>query len=317
MESLIFALNATVPIFIMMVLGYALNRIGWMDREFAGKLNTFVFRLPLPMLLFSQIAELDIRECWDGFFVFFCAAVTVVSIVAAALLSRFVKDRSVRGEMVQASYRSSAALLGIALINNLYGTSLMAPLMVVAAVPLYNMFAVIVLTFLRPGTEGKNRLSGAVMKKTLKGIATNPIIIGCLIGVLWSLLRVPMPAILHKSVSSVGSLSTPLGLMSMGASVDLKKISGHIGPMAAAVFLKLIGFCAVFLPVAVAVGFRMEKLIAITVMLGSATTISAYVMARNMGHEGSLTAGAIMLTTLISSFTLTGWIWILRALALV
>ena len=66
--------------------------------------------------------------------------------------------------------------------------------------------------------------------------------------------------------------------------------------------LKLVGFTAVFLPFAVMLGFRREELIAILVMLGSATTVSCYVMAKNMGHEGTLTSGVVMLTTVFSAF---------------
>jgi len=52
-------------------------------------------------------------------------------------------------------------------------------------------------------------------------------------------------------------------------------------------------------------------------MLGSATTVSSYVMAKNMGHEGVLTASTVMLTTMFSAFTLTGWLYILKTLGIV
>ena len=76
----------------------------------------------------------------------------------------------------------------------------------------------------------------------------------------------------------------------------------------------LVLFCAVFLPIAVKLGFRDEKLIAILVMLGSATTGSCFVMAKNLGHKGTITAFAVMLTTLLSAFTLTGWLFVLKTL---
>ena len=56
MENLIFSLNATVPIFLLMILGIFLRKIGWVDHAFASKMNTFVFRLPLPVLVFSDLA---------------------------------------------------------------------------------------------------------------------------------------------------------------------------------------------------------------------------------------------------------------------
>ena len=64
-------------------------------------------------------------------------------------------------------------------------------------------------------------------------------------------------------------------------------------------------------------GFRGEELVAILVMLGSATTVTCYVMAKNMGHEGTLSSGVVMLTTMLSAFTLTGWLYILRSFGLI
>ena len=79
-------------------------------------------------------------------------------------------------------------------------------------------------------------------------------------------------------------------------------------------FLKLVFFAAVFLPVAVHFGFRGEKLIAILVMLGSATTGSCFVMAKNFGHKGVITSFTVMITTMLSSVTLTTWLFILKSL---
>ena len=125
-----------------------------------------------------------------------------------------------------------------------------------------------------------------------------------------------MPPVLKKTVSNIGGMATPLGLMAMGAAFDIKKVSGRLKPAVTAAFIKLSGLCAIFLPPAVILGFRGEELAAILVMLGSATTVSCFVMAKNMGHEGIMTSAAVMLTTLFSAFTLTGWLYILKSLGL-
>ncbi|HJB36354.1 MAG TPA: AEC family transporter [Candidatus Blautia merdipullorum] len=314
MENLIFSLNATIPVFLLMVLGLALRKIGWIDEAFASRVNKFVFRVPLPVLLFQDLATVDFYEMWDGRFVLFCFAVTFLGIVIAGLLSLLLKNRRIQGEFIQASYRSSAALLGIAFIQNIYGSAGIAPLMIIGSVPLYNIMAVAVLSFFSPE---RKKLDAGTVKKTWKGIVTNPIIIGILIGMIWSLLRLPLPEIAAKTVSSIGATATPLGLMAMGASFDFRKALGQKGPALAASFLKLIGFCAVFLPIAAAMGFRQEKLVAILIMLGSATTVSCYVMAKNMDHEGTLTSSVVMLTTLGSAFTVTAWLYILKSLGLI
>ena len=314
MENLIFSLNATIPIFLMMLLGMLFRKLGWMDEVFAAKMNKFVFLVPLPVLLFEQLATVDFSEVWDIKFILFCFVVTAISITISTLISLLWKDRSIKGEFIQATYRSSAALLGIAFIQNIYGSVGMAPLMIIGSVPLYNVMAVVVLSFFKPGN---NSFDKALVKKTLKGIATNPIIIGIVAGFVWSALKLPMPLILHKTVSSIGATATPMGLMSMGATFEMKKATSKMKPTLVAVFMKLIGFCAIFLPVAAMLGFRNEQLIAILVMLGSATTVSSFVMARSMGHEGTLSSGVIMMTTLLSAFTLTMWLDVLRSFGLV
>ena len=290
------------------------RKLGWMDEVFAAKMNKFVFLVPLPVLLFEQLATVDFSEVWDIKFILFCFVVTAISITISTVISLLWKDQSIKGEFIQATYRSSAALLGIAFIQNIYGTVGMAPLMIIGSVPLYNVMAVVVLSFFKPGN---NSFDKALVKKTLKGIVTNPIIIGIVAGFVWSALKLPMPLILHKTVSSIGATATPMGLMSMGATFEMKKATSKMKPTLVAVFMKLIGFCAIFLPVAAMLGFRNEQLIAILVMLGSATTVSSFVMARSMGHEGTLSSGVIMMTTLLSAFTLTMWLDVLRSFGLV
>ncbi len=314
MENLIFSLNATVPVFLLMVLGYMFRRLGLIDDVFASKMNKFVFLVPLPALLFEDLATVDFAQVWNLKFVLFCFGITLLCILLAVLVSFLWQDKSIRGEFIQASYRSSAALLGIAFIQNIYGNVGMAPLMIIGSVPLYNIMAVVVLSVFSPE---RKKMDAEAWKSTMKGIVTNPIILGIAAGLLWSALRLPLPSILEKTVSDIGAVATPLGLMAMGASFDMKKAFGKARPAVTASVMKLVLFAALFLPLAVWLGFRREELVAILVMLSSATTVSCYVMARNMGHEGVLTSSVVMLTTLFSAFTLTGWLYILRSLGLV
>ncbi|HJC57801.1 MAG TPA: AEC family transporter [Candidatus Eisenbergiella intestinipullorum] len=321
MENLIFSLNATAPVFLMMLLGMLFRKLGWIDEAFASKMNQFVFLVPLPVLVFHDLAAADIGDVWDFSFVAFCFLATAASIAVCALLSCLLKKREQRGEFIQASYRSSAALLGIALTTNIYGDAGLVPLMIIGSVPLYNVMAVVVLSLTAPAGKTSGNAAGrerkALWKHTLKGIVTNPIILGILAGLLWSVLRLPLPPILEKTVTSLGDLAAPLGLMAMGATFRLDKAVAQAKPAIAASVIKLLGFCVLFLPLAVRLGFREEALVAILIMLGSATTVSCYVMAKNMGHEGTLTSGVVMLTTLFSAFTITGWLFCLKSLGLV
>ena len=312
-ENLIFSLNATVPVFMMMVFGWFVRKVNLLDDHSTAQINKFVFRTLLPALLFMDLSTADFIKVWDSKLVVFCMTVTLIRVAIAFLYSIFHKDKSERGEIIQASYRSSAAILGIAFVKNIYGEATMAGLMIVGTVPIYNIIAVITLSLTSP--DKSNIKSGKqLFVTTMKGIITNPIILGIVAGIIWSLLKIPQPVILSKSVSYLANMATPLSLIALGASFKIEDVKGKVPLTLGIVFIKLILFCALFLPVAVKLGFRDEKLIAILVMLGSATTGSCFVMSKNFGHKGSITAFSVMLTTLCSAFTLTMWLFILKTL---
>lgn len=316
-ENLIFSLNATMPVFLMMVLGYLLHRkTPLLNDQFAGYLNTFVFKLALPVQLFKSLSQEDFHAVWDGAMVLFCFAVSLASILILLGLSAFLRDRSLRAEFVQAGYRGSQALLGLALLQNIYGSSANGgplALVLIGAVPLYNVAAVLLLTLLAPG----GHLDRKTVGKALRGIITNPIILGIAAGLVWSLLRFPQPVILQRAVSSLAATATPLGLLALGASMDPKKAAGCWKPTLVASLFKLVLFVALFLPLAVKMGYRGETLAALLIMLGSPATVSGFSMARSMGHEGVLSASAVMLTTVCSAFTFTVWLYLLKTLALI
>ena len=172
---------------------------------------------------------------------------------------------------------------------------------------LFNIFAVLILMIESPQHQAPRPA------RVLRGVLTNPILLGIVAGTVFSLLPVQMPAIAEKTLTSLSSLTTPLALLSIGASFKGASAIRRAGPTLAAAFIKTVGLSLVFIPCAVALGFRQQELVALLIMLGSPTTPSAYVMARNMGHEGVLTASAVALTTLLSALTLTGWIFVLRS----
>ena len=312
MEQLIFSLNATIPIFLIMVVGYAMRRIKMVDEPFIQTLNKVNFKITLPVLLFRDIAQSDFRSVWDTKYVLFCFLVTLFCILViwgtAGLLF---KNKALLGEFVQASYRSSAAVMGIAFIQNIYGNSGMAPLMIIGTVPLYNIAAVLVLSFTGPETHGFDRNT---LKKSVLNILKNPIILGILFGMTASICRISFPVIISKTVDNIAALATPLALIGLGAGFEGRKAIRQLGPTAAATLLKLVIQPAIFLPLAILLGFRQEMLVALLVMLGAPTTPSCYIMAKNMGHEGVLTSSTVVATTFLSSVTLTLCLFVLRSM---
>jgi len=206
-----FSLNATLPVFLVMVIGWALGQKGFLPKQFCTVADKLVFKVTLPVMLFCDMATLDLAHSFDAKFVLFCFAVTAIAIVVIWVLARrLLKDKTLVGEFVQASYRSSAAILGVAFIQNIYGTSGMAPLMILGSVPLFNIFAVIILTVESPQQHGK-----VTPSKLLYGVLTNPILDGIILGTLYSLLPFGLPTLAQKTLTSLSSLTTPLALLSI------------------------------------------------------------------------------------------------------
>ena len=264
--------------------------------------------------MFKQIATVDINDCFDIRFVLFCMITTTVIFAVIWMGARlFLKDKSMVGAFTQASARGSAAIFGIAFIENIYGSSGMGPLMIVSAVPLYNIYSVIILTF-----SARNRENGkGAIKSALLGVINNPIIIGIFLGLPFSIMGIRIPAIPLKAITSVAQTATPVALLVVGAGFEGRKAIAKIGPSIVATFIKLVVLPLAFLPLAVKLGFRNEALIAIIVMLGSPTTVTCYIMAKNMDNDEVLSSSIVVLATLFSSFTLTGLVFLMKHLGLI
>ncbi len=321
-ESFIFSLNSTVPIFLTMIIGYVLKQIGFLSDEFIKGANKYVFKVALPVMLFIDISSADLISDFNIKFVLYCMIVTCILFAVSWLIAElFCKDKKQIGALVQGCFRGSAAVLGLAFIQNMYSTTGMAPLMIASAVPLYNIFSVIVLTFKASKEYGGDDISGLKfkeqMKKALINIAKNPIIIGIFLGIPFSLLRVDFPVIVDRTLDYFGRTSTPIALLCIGAGFEGRKAIKKIAPTLWATFYKLFLQAGLFLPLAVAMGFRNQNLVAILIMLASPSTASGYIMAKNMGNDSVLSSSIIVLTTLLSSVSLTLLIFILRAMALI
>ncbi len=310
LNNLTFSLNATMPIFFVMVIGWWIKKKKFLDESATAKINQLVFKFFLPALLFVDLATEDFAAIWDTRMVLFCFVATLLSIGIAAAFSLLDKDKAERGEIIQAAYRSGAATLGIVFMTNIYDNASMMALIILGSVPLYNVAAVIILYLTSP--ENQNHSKRNLWKKTIKNVVTNPILLGIFFGMLWSVLKLPQPPMVMKTVTSLGNIASPLALIALGASFEVPDLKEKGKQTLGVTAIKLCLLCMIFLPAAVWLGFRNEKLVAVLVMLGSATTSSSFIMAKNMGHKGTVSSCAVMVTTLLSSFTLTFWLFLLK-----
>lgn len=321
-DNFIFALNSTIPVFLVILLGWFLQRVHLLNGAFNKTANEYVFKCALPISLFRSIAGMDFSSEFDIRFCLFCFVATTVmffGVWAAAWL--FLKDKGQVGAFAQASARSSAAILGVAFAVNIYGDSGMVPMMIMSAVPFFNVYSVLILSF-SPQVDGDGNLlpaargSGAV-KKACINVAKNPLILGILLGIPFALMKIRVPAMLDGALSSVGATATPVALLVVGASFSGSEAMKRWKSAVCSSFVKLFLLPAIFLPLAAMLGFRQSEMIAILIMAGSPTTVASFVMAKSMHGDGVLTSNAVLLSTILSSASITFWLYLLRSFGLI
>ena len=316
MDTFLFSINATLPVFLTIVVGYVLKRLGFFSGDFTVAADRFTFRVTLPVLLFTDIATADLSGGYDIRFMLFCMGVSCAAFFliwgGAAL---FLKEKEKTGAFVMASFRGSAAVLGIALVKNIYGSTGLAPLMVVSVVPFYNAFSVIILTLYAKREKGDE--AKIPFGKILLEIVTNPLILAVAIALPFSFFGWQIPAIPAKVLSNLSAIATPFALVILGAGFTFRAASKHVTLTAVASFIKVVLLPLLFVPAAIWFGFRDEALVAIAVMLASPSTVACYIMARNMKNDAQLVSSIVMVTTLVSSVTITAMIFILRSFSFI
>ena len=316
MNDLIYSLNATMPVFLVIVAGFLLRKAGFFNEGFISAADKFIFHVALPVMVFSDMAQSDLKADMQLPLVGYASAATTAAFIIIWICARlFIKDRSITGAFVQAAYRSSVAVMGFAFMQNIYGGVGLMPMIVIGCVPLYNIYAVTVLTFESDSqNKGKDKI-----KQSIIGICKNPIIISILLGTAASLSGVyaHFPVIAVKTLSSIASIATPLSLIVIGASFKGMEVLKKLRPTVICCMIKLIVMPLVFVSIAVRMGFTGQALLALVIMLGSPTTPSCYIMAKNMGNDEVLTSSVITATTFFSSVTLTLCIYLCRSMGLI
>lgn len=312
MDNFIFSLNATLPVFLIIVAGYIFKQMGFFSEAFIKDTDRFCFKVTLPIMLALDVAKTDLSQNFSWKFVLFCFIGTLLMFsIIWTFTGLFMKKREQIGAFVMSSARGSAAVLGVAFANNIFGDASMTAMMIMASVPLYNIFSVILLTIYAKNRDRSKSLKGQVVD-VLKGIATNPLIISIFVGMFFAVTRITIPTVPYKLLNSLAVTASPMALLVIGASFDFKKAFAKIKPTVVATMIKLVVLPFAFMPLAIKMGFNGQELIAILTMSGSPTTVACYIMAKNMDNDHVLTSAIVMLSTLLSAVTLTFWVYILR-----
>lgn len=316
LENFIISANSILPLFVIIILGYFLRCTGLISGAFLDVSDKLVFKCALPSMLFYNVATTNFKNAFNGRLAAFCVVGTVlVFLLMTLLITPAIKRRDVRGAVIQGIYRSNFAILGVPLAANMFGEagSTAASLIIPFLIPVYNVFAVVILAMNMP--DGKKDGAG-LLWKIIKNVITNPLIISVVLAIPFSLGIVSMPTVLDKTVSYLSELSTPLALISLGASFRFADIKGNISYSIFATVMKIAVCPLAFCTAAALMGFRGVELGIIFIAFGAPTAVSSYIMARQMKSNSIVASQIVVLTTLFSGVTMLIGSTILKNLGL-
>lgn len=324
LESLEFALNAIAPIILIVLLGYFLKKSGFIKEAFFNIGSRFCFYVALPASLFKSVYTADFSKVQWGFILYCLLFTTVVFFIMLASTILLCKDKKQRGVMIQASFRSNYAYIGIPLANALFGDATVASLMAAFSIPLYNMLSIIALTIFREGENGKKM--GAI--DCIKGIIKNPLIISIFIAIVLNLsinglenlldpdfisriipsMTDSDPSVFRfvsKTVIYVAQLATPLSLFVIGGQFtfsSVKKLKNKI-ILNVAIRLVIVPVIAITIG-ALVFGYRGQEMATMVALFATPAAVASAIMAQQMDNDGELANQIVVWSTVFSGITL-------------
>lgn len=318
MEALIFSANAVLPIIFLIVLGYCLKRIGLLTKPFLDAGNRLTFRVLLPVMLFLNVYGIGrLQSVNAAFIVYGIGAVLVIFAAAVAVCCAFTKDPAKRGALVQGVFRSNYAIIGIPLAASLFGDdgAAAAGFMSAFCVPVFNILGVVTLTVFAP-QEDQHRVD---VRKMLRGIVTNPLILGTVLGIAVLGIREIFTALgigfrlsdlkpLYSAAESVKSLCTPFALIVLGGRFEFSAVAGLrreiiFGTALRTVAVPVIGLTGAHFAVYVGV-------------FATPVAVASAIMAKEMGSDEELAGQLVIWTSLVSTVTIFLYVTVLRAAGL-
>lgn len=325
MDNILFALNAVLPIVLLIALGYGLKKIKFVTKEFLSVGNKLCFNVLLPCLLFYNIYQVENLSAIDWPSAVYCVVgIFIAFFIGFLLITFFVKDRSRKSVVWQCVFRSNYAIIGIPLAEMVGGDATLAALLSVFSIPVFNALAVMVLSMYN-GDEGESK--GEQFKKTLKGIAKNPLIHGVLVGlvvvairelfVMWDFsFRLKDIGFLYTSLKYISQITTPFALIVLGGQFEFVSFKNYKKEIVLATLTRTVIVPIVTIGIACFLfGFRGDSVAAFIALYASPVAVASAIMAREMGGDGDLAGALVVSTTVVSSVTLVALIYALKLLA--
>lgn len=309
MQNLILLFELITPVFLIVGLGFFLKKIKIINDNFVSISSKVVFNVSLPALIFVEISSIQLGKVFNPGLLLFAAAATIISFLIVWAASKlFIKEGRDLASFLQGSIRGNFAIIGLAIIANLYGPESLgkASILLAFIIPLYNVLSVIALTVpLRK--EKQMNLSG-----TLFEILKNPLIIAVILAVPFSWLGIELNYTVKRTVTYLSSLTLPLALIGIGGFLSFTDIKRDSVKAFYASVIKLVLIPLVVIYAAYLRGYKGEDLGMLFILFGCPTAIASFVMAEAMGVNSKLAGNILLMTTLGSILTITLGLFILK-----
>ncbi len=312
MEYLYIAFSVVFPLFLMMAIGYTLKRLKIMSEDFSGKLSDLCFKFFLPLTLFLTVYESDFSTSGAvNLTLFGVSAILISFLIVGLIIPLFEKENKNKGVMVQGICRSNFVLFGLTIASYIYpnGNFAAISILVVFAVPIFNLLSVVVLEIY---TSKKVNV-----KVLLTKIIKNPMIVAALIGVFLVVLKLEIPEFLKVPLDDISAVTTPLALIALGGSFKFLNLSKYKTRLIISVIGKLVIIPGVFLTLAILLGFREIELVALLALLGSPTAVASFPMAKSLNGNHELAGQIVAVDSVFSVFTVFIWVSILMSMNLI
>lgn len=304
MQAFDLAFGAVAPLFLLMALGYCLRLGKICTIDFFNQVNKLVFKVFLPVMLFSSIYASDFSTAFQPRLLALSVGLVCASWGAAALVMwKAVPDTARRGVIIQGMCRTNYVIFGIPIASSLFGPEHIGVTAVLIAfvVPLYNVFAVLALEL--------NRGGHIEVGEIVRAILTNPLIDATLLAFVAVFTKLTLPGAIESAIADVGGIATSLAIIVIGGTFRFSRVRGNLGALTATLVAKLCLLPVLFVGAGIAMGYQSVELGTLLAMSASPTAISSYPMAREMGGDAELAGQIVVVGTSLSVLTMFLWIF--------
>ena len=297
------AFNAVFPILVLMTIGYICKRVGFISGDAVNKTNRIIFRVFMPPLIFYNLYENDFSKFMDmKLMIFIPAAVIAVIVISFLIVPRIVKERKQQPVIIQALFRGNLIFVGMPVMEAVAGSKylgLMA-LAITITIIVYKVASVIVFEALRKGKPD--------YKEMMRDIAVNPLIHGAVVGVIFTMLRIPVPGMVMDVVKTMSQVATPVALVLLGAGFSFAATGIYKKQIVLTCLFRLVLIPALLVPLAILMGFNNYEIIVVFATMCAPTAIITYTISQQMGGDDALSAQLVAYASVFSLFTIFLWI---------